>query len=57
MWKIDPNKNAYYHIHIQNMFPKVGLLEEAKEGGREEGGGSWEENDREWIILKYTTSL
>jgi hypothetical protein len=33
------------------MFPKVGQLEET------EGEGKEEKNDREWIILKYTTSV
>jgi hypothetical protein len=39
MWKIDTNtNNKHYHIYmyIQNMFPKVGLLQETKGGGKEE---------------------
>jgi hypothetical protein len=40
MWKIDPNKNTSIIIcaykPTQNMFPKVGLLEEMKGGGKEE---------------------
>jgi hypothetical protein len=41
--------HTHVHIYTLNMFPKVGLLEETKGGGKEE------RNDREWIILKYIT--
>jgi hypothetical protein len=49
-----PNTNTsiirYTYKYIQNMFPKVGLEEETKEGGKEE------KNDRAWIIImKYIT--
>jgi hypothetical protein len=33
------------------MFPKVGLLEETKGGGKEE------KNDRKGVIMKYITSV
>jgi hypothetical protein len=33
------------------MFPIAGILEETRGGGREE------ENDRDWIILKYIASV
>jgi hypothetical protein len=33
------------------MFPKVGLLEET------EGGGEEEKNGREWVMLKYISSV
>jgi hypothetical protein len=39
------------YIYWYHMFPKVGQLEET------EGEGKEEKNDREWIILKYTTSV
>jgi hypothetical protein len=44
MWKTDPvqiQALSYILLYMQNMLPKVGLLEETKEGGKEE------ENDRE----------
>jgi hypothetical protein len=41
----------YTNKYVQNMFPKVRLLEDTKGGGKEE------DNDREWIILKYLTSV
>jgi hypothetical protein len=35
IWKIDANTNIIYtYKYIQNMFPKVGLLEETREGGK-----------------------
>jgi hypothetical protein len=39
MWKIAPIQSlSYIHIYkyIQSMFPKVGLLQETKRGGKEE---------------------
>jgi hypothetical protein len=33
MWNIDPNQTQAL-LHIQNMYPKVGLVEEAKGGGK-----------------------
>jgi hypothetical protein len=40
-------KYKHYNMYIyMNMFAKVGLLEETREGWKEE-------NDREWIMFKY----
>jgi hypothetical protein len=36
---------------VYNMFPKVGLLKETSEGEKEEN------NDGEWIILKYIITV
>jgi hypothetical protein len=51
----DKSKNTYKHYHIyiqiQNMFPKVGLLEEIKGVEKEK------ENDRDWMIFKYIPSV
>jgi hypothetical protein len=51
MWKIDPKdkhilkyKGTIY-IYISNNLRRL------------EGGGRGKENDREWIILKYTVSM
>jgi hypothetical protein len=38
-------------MHVYDMFPKAGWLEETKEGEKEE------KNDREWLILKYIRSV
>jgi hypothetical protein len=48
--KVDPSKNTSIFKYIYTeQFSKVGLLEETKRGEKEE-------NDREWLILKYITS-
>jgi hypothetical protein len=41
MYKLDPNTNIIICAFTQNMFPKVGQLEET------EGEGKEEKNDRE----------
>jgi hypothetical protein len=36
MYKLDPNTNIIICAFTQNMFPKVGQLEEIKQGGKEQ---------------------